>query len=121
MRFLDDFVVAMEYSLEIKSLFDSRHPMGQRICKHLRINNEYSLSVQASELHYCTPRALVPLDQYTHFEMAIIFKDSLISDMSIIKDFARYNELMEYNQGTVFGEVPRDLIEDLYKHLKRRF
>ena len=114
MRFLDDLVVAMEYSLEIKSLFDSRCPMGHRICKHLRINNEYSLSVQASELHYCTPRALVPLDQYTHFEMAIIFKGQITYDISILKEFDRYIELVEHFDGNVLHNVPKDLVEDLY-------
>ena len=114
MNFIKDLEVSYEKPSERKSLFDDRYMGGHRMCEWLYVKEGYSLSIQASENHYSIPRAYVPLGNYTHFEMAIIFEDSLISDMSIIKDFARYNELMEYNQGTVFGEVPRDLIEDLY-------
>ena len=85
-----------------------------RICSHLRINNEYAMSVQASELHYCRPRALLPIQEYTHFEMAIVYNGQLTSNTNVISEFPRLDELLYCFDGGVFHEVPKDLIEDLY-------
>ena len=101
-----------------KSIFDNSLPGGIRHCEWLPITDLYSLSIQASEYHHCIPRALIPLEAYTHFEMALIFKDSIAKDMSILKEFDRYKELMECFDSGVFAEVPKDLIEDLYNYFK---
>lgn len=114
MKFIDDLKISFEDAREEQSLFDNRYPAGNRICEHLKINDEYSLSVQASEMHYSIPRALVPLKEYTHFEMALIYKGQLSYNADVIKGFAKYDELMGYYDGSVFYEVPKDLVEDLY-------
>lgn len=96
------------------SIFDNSIPGGMRHCEWLVINDDYALSIQASEFHHCIPRGLVPLDKYTHFEMALIFKGHLTTDVSSIRKFNRFDELMEYHDDCIFSEVPKDLIEDLY-------
>ena len=101
-----------------KSIFNNNLPGGIRHCEWLPITDPYSLSIQASEYHHCIPRGLIPLEDYTHFEMTLIFKDSMAKDMSILKDFNRYEELMECFDGGVFVEVPKGLIEDLYNYFK---
>ena len=117
MRFIKDLQVRNDFNYiqtERKSLFDERYPGGIRICEWLKINDEYSLSVQASESHYCTPRAYLPLDQYKSFELAIIYKDSLSKDIVEIKDFPKFDEILEYYNGSVFEYVPKELVEELY-------
>lgn len=117
MRFIKDLQVRNDFNYiqtERKSLFDERYPGGIRICEWLKINDEYSLSVQASESHYCTPRAYLPLDQYKSFELAIIYKDSLSKDIVEIKDFPKFDEILEYYNGSVFECVPKELVEELY-------
>ena len=37
----------------------------------------------------------------------------------LIKGFSRKEELQEYQEGTIYTYVPKDLIEDLYKYLKQ--
>ena len=49
----------------------------------------------------------------------LIYEGSLTSNTSIIKDFNRYDELMECFDDCIFNEVPKDLIEDLYRYLKQ--
>ena len=120
MKFLKKLKVRHDFeyiSTDRKSLFDSKYPGGVRICEHLKIDDKLSLSVQASESHYCTPRAYLPLEEYEDFELALIYMGELTEDMSLIKDFPKYDELMEYFNYGVFGFVPKDLIEDLYTYL----
>ena len=100
-----------------KSIFNNGLPGGIRHCEWLPIDDKYCLSIQASEYHHCIPRGLVPLEDYTHFEMALIFEDSISTDMSIFKGFNRYDELMECFDDCIFSEVPKDLINDLYNWL----
>ena len=106
MSFLDELRIVEEFE-------------GFRFCEWIEINDEYYLSIQCGEGKYSIPRINVDLDQYTHFEIAFIYEGEL-SDMNndILKGFKRKEELQEYQEGTVYPFVPKDLIEDLYKHLK---
>ena len=91
---------------------------------------KYSLSIQASSTHYCTPRELLSPEFYSSKEMAIFKEDGwiAITKSSIFRAFPRFNELMSRADGhfsngdnsgrVVFGYVPVDLIEDLYQYLK---
>lgn len=85
---------------------------------------DYKLSVQASKLHYCTPRKnLRNADDYSRMELAII------SDFPIMKGlsaFPKLKELKELCDGdfepdstfSLFGYVPVALLNDLYLHFK---
>lgn len=101
-----------------KSIFDNNLPGGVRRCEWLPIDDKYCLSIQASEYHHCIPRGLIPLENYTHFEMALIYEGAMTSNIDIITKFNRYKELMECFDDHIFNEVPKDLIEDLYRYLK---
>lgn len=104
-----------------RSIYDTDIPGGIRHCKWIEIDDKNALSIQASEFHYCIPRGLVSLDKYTHFEMALIYKGCLTTDFSILSDFEKLYELMECEDCGIFREVPKELIQDLYEHLKGRF
>ena len=121
MSFVDELQVIdeMPAMYNRKSIFDNNLPGGIRHCEWLAIDEEYCLSIQASEYHHCIPRGLIPLEDYTHFEMALICEGTIAIDISIFKGFNRYEELIECFDSGVFVEVPKDLIEDLYKYLKQ--
>lgn len=94
-KLIDNLNIAYELKRDQKSLWDPEFPGGTRMCEHLKINDELSLSVQASENHYCTPRALVPLDKYETFEMAFIFNGEISQNIvTYIEDFKRKEELL---------------------------
>jgi hypothetical protein len=86
----------------------------------------YSLSVQGSEGHYCSPRKTLPPSLYSDMELAIFSKGDWfrISRNKKIKAFPRYNELIERADGSVaqkvcvFGYVSVNLLNDLYLYLK---
>ena len=89
-----------------------------RFCEWINIDDEYCLSIQCGEGKYCIPRKNINLDKYTHFELALVYEGELTMDTSIFNGFNRKDELLSYQEGTVYPYVPKDLIEDLYKHLK---
>lgn len=90
-----------------------------RFCEWIKINDEYCLSIQCGKGKYSIPRENVDLDEYTHFEIAFIY-EGMLSDGhdELLDGFNREEELKEYQEGSVYPYVPKDLIEDLYKHLK---
>ena len=90
-----------------------------RFCEWININNEYCLSIQCGEGKYSMPSGNVDLGEYTHFEIAFIYEGSLTYENNeLLEGFNRKEELQEYQEGTVYPYVPKDLIEDLYKYLK---
>lgn len=105
--FLDHLEIEEEIDLKDKGF-------GVRQCKWLYVGSGIYLSIQASPIHYCIPRELVPLNEYTHFEMGIIKKYKLNYDISIFSEFPRYGELKSHFDGGVFAYVPRELLSDLY-------
>ncbi len=114
MSFIEKLKINFEEKHNFNSIWDNKYPSGLRMIEWLPIGDGYSLSIQASVSAYCKPRALVPLDQYTEFEMALIYIDKLSTDVEIFKGFDRYEELLKYQEGTIFPFTPKDLIEDLY-------
>lgn len=86
-----------------------------KICKHIPVSDTVSLSIQASKFHYCTPRENLPLDKYTHYEMAII-KDGFVTDniLGTLGDIPYREELEEYDCGGVFAYVPKELINKIF-------
>ena len=121
MSFLDELEVISEETLDFveDSLFPRRN-LGTRHCEWIGINDKLCLSIQASAMHYCIPRELVPLDEYTHFELAIIYNAELSNRKSIFKEFNRYEELIECWESGVFACVEKELLEDLYKYCKEK-
>jgi len=98
-----------------------------RMLKAVKAGN-YFLSIQGSNIHYCTPRQSLPVDIYSNMELAIINKKgSMISinRSKVIRNFSRYNELVNKagslnSKATVYGYVSIDLLNDLYRFLNRK-
>ena len=91
-----------------------------RFCDWIIINDEYCLSIQCGKGKYSIPRENVDLKEYTHFEIAFIYEGQLSTGHDeLIKGYNRKEELQEYQEGTKYPYVPKDLIEDLYKYLKQ--
>ena len=96
--------------------------MDFRFCDWIIINDEYCLSIQCGKGKYSIPRENVDLKEYTHFELAFIYKGSLSTGHDeLLKGFSRKEELQECCEGSIYTYVPKDLIEDLYKYLKKEF
>lgn len=92
---------------------------GIRIFKRVSTESGYELSIQCSEFHYCTPRRLNGLNSYDTFEVAIFWQGNFTYP-SELDNFPRKKELDECYEGTVFGYVPKDLVEDLYNYLNNK-
>lgn len=118
MEFLKELNVSFEEVFEgLANLYHEDLPNGIRICSWIPINKNYHLSVQASALHYSTPRAFVPLEDYSAFEVALIHKGELSSFKKVLKKFPRKDELNM--DESVLGYVPKDLVNDIYLYLKK--
>ena len=109
---MDNFIKAM---LKAKVSY-KYEDFGMRIFNHIDTKSGYKISVQCSEHHYCTPRKLMGIKYYEEFELAIM-KEDRFTYPSILDNFHRKSELDECYEGTVFGYVPRDLVEDLFNYL----
>ena len=90
--------------------------IGFRIYNKVPTKMGYDLSIQCSEHHYCTPKKINELNSYNTFEVAILWQNSFIYP-SELENFPRKKELDKCHEGTVFGYVPQDLVEDLYNYL----
>ena len=109
MTFLDELEITEEF-------------MGFRFCKWININDEYCLSVQCGKGKYSIPRENVNLKEYTHFEIAFIYEGQLSTGHDeLLEGFSRKEELQKHQEGIIYTFVPKDLIEDLYKYLKKEF
>jgi hypothetical protein len=106
-------------------LSESQH---HRITKAIKAGN-YQMSIQASEWHYCSPRATIDYEDYHKMELAIFNKSKRgwfnVSKSNVIKEFPRYKELIERADGlgssaTVFGYLDVEIINDLYVYLCSR-
>jgi hypothetical protein len=96
-----------------------------RVFNHIPVGR-YSISVQCSAGHYCSPRESFPLTrlrEYDSMEIMISKKGGEhlnIKRSSKFKKFPRYNELIERYDGMgVFGWVNVDLLEDLFDYLAK--
>lgn len=121
MSFLYDLEVEREELIDFEEISSiKQYNIGFRICKWLKINDELSLSIQASNMHYCIPKGFIDLDKYTHFELALIVNDTLSYNTSILKGFDKYNKLMEYYDYGIFAYVDKELLEELYIYCKEK-
>ena len=95
---------------------------GFKCISSLKIG-KYSLSIQASKGHYCSPRAsFEDYNKYTSFEMLIMNRnggDFQHKKSSIIRNYPQYSELIgHYDGGGIFGWVDKDLLEDFINYLE---
>lgn len=104
---------------DLPNLYCPDLPNGIRVCEWVNINQEWNLSVQASALHYCTPRALVPLENYTCFEVAVI-KGGVMCPWEIALEEMNVS-LDHFNFGDILGYVPKHVVEKIYKFMMEKY
>lgn len=104
----------MDFVKELKLIDFSEEFKGY---EWIQVNEVNSLSIQASKFHYSIPKENIDADKYTHFELAIVYKDKITKDTEILNNFNRKSELLEYKKGPIYAYVPKDLINDLYLYL----
>ncbi len=79
---------------------------SERHAKQLTLGDGTKLSIQASEYHYCSPRITLPsYEEYTSFEIGFPSRK--------IDELMRYAEDDDNPTGTVYGYVPKEVIEAL--------
>ena len=111
----------MEFIKELQKQKNSFNTEGSRILKGIKAGN-YFLSIQGSDFHYCSPRLTLPVDVYTHMELAIFNKKGSmvsINRSKVFRNFSGYNELISMasclnSTAPVYGYVSVDLLNDLY-------
>ena len=90
-------------SIEINAYYDGVSEI-QANRPRLCCNDGYSISVQASEFHYCSPR-LNGLQDYESVELGYpSAEDELINEYA--------EDALDYT-GTVYGYVPIEVVEKL--------
>lgn len=93
----------LEKSIKINTYYDGTFEI-QANRPRLYCNDGYSISVQASEFHYCSPR-LNGLQDYKSVELGYpSAEDELINDYA--EDALNYTD-------TVYGYVPIEVVEKL--------
>lgn len=73
-------------------------------CKWLLLADGTELSIQASDYHYASPRKKLHYSQYTHFEIGFPNRE--------IPEILAYAEQPECPTDTVYGYVPKEIIEE---------
>ena len=111
----------MEFIKELQKQNKSFNTENYRMLKRIKAGN-YFLSIQGSHGHYCRPRLTLPVDDYTHMELAIFNKKGSmvsINKSKVFRNFSGYNELISMadnlnSKATVYGFVSVYLLNDLY-------
>lgn len=120
----------MEFISEMKETFESVLPRLARAPKAwvlrnfnpIKFGNNVELSVQASFSHYCSPRTTTDLKDYTSMEIAL-FKDGEFISLTglLIPHIDLMKRAEGYYEGTVYGYMPVEMIEEIYQALKETF
>lgn len=93
---------------EFVQRIDANDPVekgGRRMVKAVRCADGFSVSIQASVFHYCTPRATVPYSQYSAYELGYPSEgDDLIEE---------YAETPDRPPRSIYAWVPREVVAQL--------
>ncbi|MCA1021586.1 hypothetical protein [Halobacillus litoralis] len=90
---------------------------GFRMLQGIKLGNGVHLSVQASSNHYCSPRKTIDLTDYDEMELAVFKDNQFASVTDVIDNNPLAQKFEEHYEGTVYGFVPVELIEELYQEL----
>lgn len=101
----------------LPTLFGNYEDNGFRVYKKLHFNNDVSISIQASYGHYCSPRKTLDITQYNQLELAIFKDGQFVSVDQVLDNSLLVSQLEECYEGTVYGYVPVEVIENLYQEL----
>jgi len=103
--------------LETKS-DETHYGHRRRHMKALEVG-PYTLSVQASEFHYCTPRVTVPVEEYTEWECALWTEERWLSvekDPEVFDGLAVAKQ-WEDGESPVGGYLPTADVQALWDRL----
>ncbi|WP_226035682.1 hypothetical protein [Aquibacillus saliphilus] len=103
--------------MKLMLMFGDYENMGTRIFNPIECDKNVSLSVQASYGHYCNPRKTLPLDEYNRMELAVFLNGEFVPVDEVIHSQSLIDQFDDFYEGTVYGHVPVELIEDLYLEL----
>jgi len=114
----------LEFIEELKKQNKRGPDFDYYIMEMIKVGN-YWMSIQGSDIHYCSPKKIVLPELYNTMELALFNKKNdwlHITRSKIIKKFPRYKELFDCADAVnsdcpVFAYVPVDLINDLYLYL----
>lgn len=81
----------------------------------------YSLSIQASEHHYSSPRETIDKYEYTSMEIAIFDNDNddfvNVAEDTFFNEWDRLEDFLEFFNGQIGAYVPIDIIQSLYEYI----
>lgn len=123
---LEKLLKETEHSIKYKenykglNLSTSYEDMGFRMFEQVVINDSISLSIQASYGHYCSPRQTLPIEKYESFELAIFKDNEFTSIEQVTQNDILIKKLNKYYEGTVYANVPVEIVEELYEGLLRQ-
>lgn len=84
----------------------NRKGLDGRLCTRMTLKSGLSMSVQASEYAYCSPRET--LDSYVHYsEFEVGFPSE------VVESLLEYAEDLERPTDTVYGYVPAEVIQKI--------
>lgn len=102
---------------EADELENCKGEMEFRMFEAVKTNSNIELSIQASYAHYCSPRLTLPVGMYDSVELAIFRDNEFTSIEEVTQNKELIEELNDYYEGTVYGYVPVEIIEELYQAL----
>lgn len=82
------------------------------------------LSVQGNYGAYCTPRATLMPEEYTHMEVGVLLDTGNYNELvspNVLREYIGkeiVERLLAHFDGSVSANVPVELIEDVYQALK---
>ena len=94
-----------------------------RIIERITIGN-YELSIQASEIHYCTPRKVLEnVFDYEDMEVAIFEENGRwcnLEEDDFFNDWKDRDIFLEQYDGMVGGHIPIQIIQSLCDYIERK-
>lgn len=110
----------MEFISQLTEREDSKqfgNVGGFRLMNAIDTGSDIELSIQASYGHYCSPRETIALEDYEKMELAIMRSGDFVSVSEVIRGEHLIDKFEQYYEGTVYGFVPVELIQELYEEL----
>lgn len=102
-------------------LSSSYQDSGFRMFEGVKVNDNVTLSIQASYAHYCSPRLTLPKEEYFSMELAIIKDGEFVGADAVTDNEELIEALNEYYDidDTVHANVPVTLLEELYQEITK--
>ena len=121
MNFINQLKITSD-TKAVNSITTLREGYTFRMFESIKINNDTWISIQASYGHYCSPRTtLEDLSEYSCMEFALMSKEgNFLSVREVSPDFPKLNDIENYSNGSTYGFVPVDLIDELFEFLKAK-